>query len=82
MTEYKKLVEGLDQVGEALIAIGKDQDPAQIKLLVSEIVNMMGFDNPEIGDKIAMLRYAVENDDKSLQKLTQMITGGGDGEAA
>jgi DNA-directed RNA polymerase delta subunit len=77
MTNYKQLVDGLDTVGQALVAIGQDKEPAQIKLLVSEIVNMLGFDNPEIGDKIAMLRYAVENDDKSLEKLTKLVTGGG-----
>ena len=72
---YKKLVDGIDMMGEALIEIGNSKDAKPIKLIVSRLINNMGFNNPEIGDDIAMLRFAVENDDESLEKLTASITG-------
>jgi hypothetical protein len=75
---YKNLVKGIDLIGESLIAIGKDKSAKQIKLILTEVVNGLGFDNPEIGDKIAMLRFAVENEDWDLKKLTAMITGASD----
>ena len=74
---YEKLVQGIDAMGEALIAIGRSPDNKPIKLLASRLIGKLGFNNPEIGDDIAMIRFAVANDDESLEKLTANITAGG-----
>jgi len=71
---YKELVDGLATVGQALIAIGNDEQPAPIKLLVSELVNKLNLNNPDAADTLTMLRYAVDNDDASLEKLTAYVT--------
>lgn len=76
-TNYKKLVDGIDQMGQALIAIGNSEDHKPIKLLVSRLIGKLGFNNQEVGDDIAMIRWAVENDDETLEKLTEHVTGGG-----
>ena len=72
---YKDLVDGLAQVGDALVAIGNDKEPAPIKLLVSELVTKLNLNNGEAVDTLTMLRYAVDNDDSSLVKLTEYVTG-------
>lgn len=72
---YEELVEGIDKMGAALISIGKTGDNKPIKLLVARLIGKLGFNDPEIGDDIAMIRFAVENDDESLEKLTANITG-------
>ncbi len=71
---YKDLVDGLAQVGDALVAIGEDPTPAPIKLLVSELVNKLNLNNGDAVDTLTMLRYAVDNDDETLTKLTAYIT--------
>ena len=71
---YKDLIDGLAQVGDALIAIGSDKKAAPIKLLVSELVNKLNLNNPEAVDTLTMLRYAVDNEDESLEKLTAFVT--------
>lgn len=73
---YIKFVKGLDDMSEALIAIGKSEDSKPIKLLVSRLVEKLGFNNAAIGDDIAMIRFAVANDDESLEKLTIQVTKG------
>lgn len=73
--EYKDLIEGIDKMGEALITIGKSEDNKPIKMLVARLIGKLGFNNAEVGDDIAMIRFAVENDDESLEKLTANITG-------
>lgn len=72
---YKKLVDGLADVGEALIAIGQDPEQNQIKLLVSELVTKLNLNNADAVDTLTMLRFAVDNDDADLSKLTAFITG-------
>ena len=74
--EYKDLITGIDKMGEALIAIGNSEDNKPIKMLVARLIGKLGFNNTEVGDDIAMIRFAVENDDESLEKLTANITGG------
>lgn len=73
---YTKLVEGLDSMSEALIALGQSSDTKPIKLLVTKLVEKLGFNDMTIGDDIAMLRFAVKNNDESLEKLTAKITKG------
>jgi hypothetical protein len=70
---YKKLIDGIDMISEALMEIGADKDNKPVKLIVARIVNHLGFN--DLGDDIAMLRFAVENDDLSLTKLTARIMG-------
>ena len=72
---YVKLVKAIDMLGESLMAIGTDGSTKPIKLLVSRLINDLGFQNQAIGDNIAMIRFAVENDDESLEKLTAQYTG-------
>lgn len=72
---YKKLIDGFDMISEALIEIGADKENLPVKLIVARIVAGLGFNNPEIGDDIAMLRFAVENDDLTLTKLTARVMG-------
>lgn len=76
MKAYKTLVEGLTQVGEGLIEIGASEKNPPIKLLVAQLMNKLGFNDPEVGELVAMIRFAVENDDLSLEKLTANIAGG------
>lgn len=76
MNEYKKLVEGLTLLGEGLIEIGASNENPPIKLLVAQLMSKLGFNDPEVGELVAMIRFAVENDDLSLEKLTASIAGG------
>ena len=73
---YKQLVEGLTLIGEGLIEIGASEENPPIKLLVAQLMNKLGFNDPEVGELVAMIRFAVENDDLSLEKLTASIAGG------
>ena len=73
MQEYKDLLDGLTKVGEAITAISQRKEHVQADLIVVELVNMLGFDNPEFGEKLAMLRFVVENEDHDLSKLTKMM---------
>lgn len=72
---YVKLIEGIDIMGEALVKIGTEAENKPLKLLVSRLIEKLGFNNPSVGDDIAMIRFAVENDDESLEKLTAKVTG-------
>ncbi len=74
MEEYKNFLNGLAQMGDALVAINTDGSNAPIKLIVGRITASMVVN----GDDIAMLRFAVENDDMSLEKLTAKIAGNTD----
>ncbi len=73
MSAYKKLLDGLAMVGEAITEISTKEEHQQADLIVVEIVNMLGFDNPDFGDKLAMLRFVVENEDYDLSKLTKQM---------
>ncbi len=73
---YSKLIQGIDLMSESLIEIGRNADNKPIKLLVSKLVEKLGFNDLTVGEDIAMIRYAVANDDESLEKLTAKITGG------
>ena len=70
MENYKKFLDGLTMMSEALIAIGEDGDDSPIKLILSRITRGIQVN----GDDIAMLRFAVDNDDKDLKKLTAEVT--------
>jgi len=74
---YNKLIDGIDLMSEALIEIGNNGEPKPIKLLVSRLIEKLGFNDQSIGDDIAMIRFAVANDDESLEKLTAQVTGEG-----
>ncbi len=73
---YSKLIQGIDLMSESLIEIGRNADNKPIKLLVSKLVDKLGFNDLTVGEDIAMIRFAVANDDESLEKLTAQITGG------
>lgn len=73
---YIKLMHGIDEMGDALIQIGQSKDNKPIKLLVARLIGKLGFNDQSVGDDIAMIRFAVDNDDESLEKLTANITGG------
>jgi hypothetical protein len=73
---YKNLVDSIAAVGEALTAIGQEEANDPIKLLVNDLVTQLNFTNPQAADTLAMLRYAVDNDDASLVKLTEYMTKG------
>jgi hypothetical protein len=75
MEPYKQLVQGLDDLGKGLVAIGESEDNPPIKLLVAQLVEKLGLNNVEIGDLVSMISFAVENDDLSLEKLTAKIAG-------
>jgi len=77
---YIKFIEGLDKMGEALIDIGQTAENKPLKLLVSNLVTKLGFNDVSVGDDIAMIRFAVQNDDESLEKLTAQVTGDTDEE--
>ena len=72
---YIKLMSGIDEMGEALVQLGKSKDNKPLKLLVARLIDKLGFNDPSVGDDIAMIRFAVNNDDESLEKLTANITG-------
>ena len=73
--EYKDLIKGIDLMGKALVEIGNSQDNKPIKMLVAKFIDKLGFNDPSVGDDVAMIRFAVVNDDESLEKLTAQITG-------
>ncbi len=73
---YEKLIDGIDMMGEALIEIGKNAENKPLKLIVSKLIEKLGFNDTSIGDDIAMIRFAVTNDDESLEKLTAQVTSG------
>ncbi len=73
--EYKDLVTGIETMGEALIKIGSNEDNKPIKMLVVRLIENLGFNSSTVGDDIAMIKFAVENDDESLERLTAKITG-------
>ena len=70
LVEYDKFLKGLAMMGEALTTISADGDNSPIKLIMGRITAGIVVN----GDDIAMLRFAVENDDKSLEKLTAEVT--------
>lgn len=72
---YKNVVDGLAMVGDGLVAIGEADGSQPIKLLVAQLVNKIGLNNPEVGELVTMIRFAVENDDLGLEKLTAEIAG-------
>jgi hypothetical protein len=72
---YKDLVDGLAKVGESLVAIGNDETNYPVKLLIGQLISKLGFNDPDVGDLIGMIRFAVDNDDLGLEKLTAKIAG-------
>ena len=78
---YKDLIKGIDLMSTSLISIGKSEGTEPIKILIAGLIGKLGFNNQEVGDDIAMIRFAVENDDESLQKLTAKMMGGDKPEA-
>lgn len=75
---YVDLVKGIDLMSESLISIGKSEGNEPIKILIAGLIGKLGFNNQEVGDDIAMIRFSVKNDDASLEKLTAHMMGGGD----
>ena len=73
---YKELVDGFAVVGEALTAIANDKSNEPIKLLVNDLVTELNISSQKAADTLVMLRYAVDNDDASLTKLTEYMTTG------
>ena len=72
---YKKLVDGFAMIGEALQEIGESKETPQVKLLVGQLTKRLNLADPELGEIIAMIRFAVENDDLELKKLTAQLMG-------
>jgi len=71
---YKNFVEALAKAGAALVEIGQDESNEPIKLLVSDLVTEFNLNSAKAADTLTMLRYAVDNDDASLVKLTEFMT--------
>ena len=80
LDSYEKLVEGFLLIGEALQEINESENNYPINLLVSKLVGNMGFNDPEALEELTMIRFAVENEDYSLEKLTAQVMGKGKAE--
>ena len=75
LDSYEKLVEGFALIGEGLQEMNADGTSYPIKILVSKLVAKMGFNNEDALDELSMIRFAVENKDYSLEKLTSRVMG-------
>jgi len=73
MSVYEKLFKGLQDIGDAIQEIGANPEPKQVDLIVVEIVDILNLGNPELGDKLAMLKFIVDNEDWDLSKLTKRM---------
>jgi hypothetical protein len=78
---YEMFIEGLSLVGESLQLLNTNKDNFPIKLLISKLVSRLGLNNPELLEELTMIRFAVENKDYSLEKLTAQIMGTTAGES-
>ena len=75
MDSYECLVEGFLLIGESLQALNEDGTNYPIKLLISKLIDKMGFNNPDALEELTMIRFAVENKDYNLEKLTAQVMG-------
>ncbi len=75
LDSYEKLVEGFLLIGESLQALNEDGTNYPIKLLISKLIDKMGFNNPDALEELTMIRFAVENKDYNLEKLTAQVMG-------
>lgn len=75
MDAYEKLVEGFYLIGEGLQESAEDGKNYPIKLLISKLIGKMGFNNPDALEELSMIRFAVENNDYTLEKLTAQVVG-------
>ena len=73
---YKKLSEALKLIGDALVAISSDTEMPQIKLLVTKMVNDMNLNSEAVLETISWFRFAVDNEDHDLSKLTAFMVNG------
>ena len=77
---YKKFIDALGAAGDALNVITNSEVNPQIKILVSNIVVKLGLNNADAADDITMLRWAVDNEDLTLEKLTAWMVNPGETE--
>ena len=75
LDSYEKLVEGFLLIGESLQEINKDENPYPINILISKLISKMGFNDADAMEELTMIRFAVENKDYSLEKLTAQVMG-------
>ena len=73
---YKKLSDALKSIGDALVAISGDNEMPQIKLLVTKMVNDMNLNSEAVLETISWFRFAVDNEDYDLSKLTEFMVNG------
>ena len=73
---YKKLSDALKSIGDALVSISGDSEMPQIKLLVTKMVNDMNLNSEAVLDTISWFRFAVDNEDYDLSKLTAFMVNG------
>jgi len=75
LDSYEKLVEGFLLIGESLQEINESDNVYPINLLISKLIDKMGFNSPEALEELTMIRFAVDNKDYSLEKLTAQMMG-------
>lgn len=73
---YKKLSDALKSIGDALVSISGDSEMPQIKLLVTKMVNDMNLNSEAVLETISWFRFAVDNEDHDLSKLTAFMVNG------
>ena len=73
---YKKLSDALKLIGDALVSISGDNEMPQIKLLVTKMVNDMNLNSEAVLETISWFRFAVDNEDHDLSKLTAFMVNG------
>lgn len=73
---YKKLSDALKSIGDALVSISGDNEMPQIKLLVTKMVNDMNLNSEAALETISWFRFAVDNEDYDLSKLTEFMVNG------
>lgn len=73
---YQKLSDALKLIGDALVEISGDNEMPQIKLLVTKMVNDMNLNSEAVLETISWFRFAVDNEDFDLAKLTAFMVNG------
>ena len=73
---YQKLSDALKLIGDALVEISGDNEMPQIKLLVTKMVNDMNLNSEAVLETISWFRFAVDNEDYDLSKLTEFMVNG------
>lgn len=71
--EYKDFIEGMNLIASSLQEMSKNEDNRPIKFLIAELVGKMNLASEEVASDYGTIKWAVENDDATLEKLTAKI---------